>query len=73
MEVEERKIVNKFSKEEFAEELSKIKPDLPKNYGVIISHLYPSINKRTVYNVVNYGIHNEEILTMLKFVVPSKN
>lgn len=59
------------SKQEFKKELSKVKTLLPNHYGVIMRSLHPTIDIRKVYNVVNYGVHDEEILLKLKFILPN--
>jgi len=60
-------------KDLFQKQLEKIKESLPLNYGVLIKHFYPKVEIRSVYNVVNYGVHDEDILKMLAFLVTSKN
>jgi hypothetical protein len=63
----------KLSKKDFKEKLLIIKLQLPNNYGVLMSHYFPGTCKRTVYNVVNYSVHNEDVLEKLKFLILSKN
>lgn len=57
------------TKEEFKNELGKVKNDLPRHYGVILKTRYKNIKVRKVYNVVNYGVHDEEILKQLKSIL----
>jgi hypothetical protein len=63
----------KLSKAEFKTQLETLKTSLPSNYGVLLKHFYPEVDVRTVYNVVNYGVHDEKVLQMLTFLVRSKN
>lgn len=61
------------TKERFQFELKQVRRKLPNHYGVIVRNLYPGTDIRKVYNVVNYGIHDEDILSKLKFIIPSEN
>lgn len=73
MEITLDKKKKSLTKERFQHELRKVKTKLPTHYGVIMKNLYPETDIRKVYNVVNYGIHDEDILAKLKFIVPSDN
>lgn len=73
MQTELNKKKKNLTKDRFRTELEKVKSRLPSHYGVIIKSLYPDTDIRKVYNVVNYGIHDEEVLAKLKFITPSDN
>jgi hypothetical protein len=53
----------------FSEELAQIKSLLPKYYMPLINHYYPErFSKSRVYNVMNAGIEDKDVLRALKRV-----
>ncbi len=59
----------------FSEELEKIRPLLPKYYMPLINHYFPDrFSKSKVYNVMNAGLEDRDVLKALKKVASkSKN
>ena len=51
---------------EYNARLAKVKTLLPKQYGVILKHRKPKITTTKVYNVVDKGAYNEEVLLALE-------
>lgn len=51
----------------FKEELAQVKEALPKYYMPLMNHYYPGkFTKSRVYNVMNAGVEDREILKALK-------
>lgn len=51
----------------FKEELQEVKSKLPHKYFVVLNYLYPGkFTPSKVYNVVNGGLEDREVLTVLK-------
>lgn len=59
--------------EKFIKELQEIKERLPKRYFSLIDFFYPGkFTKNQVYNVLNNGTQNPEVLKALKRICKKK-
>jgi hypothetical protein len=53
--------------------LKKVKNKMPKYYGVILNTRYPEIGRDRVYNAINHGVQDWEVIRAMADVLEINN